>query len=221
MADLANKDRSPSLSLSLLLLSTRLVGPDAPQAWTLARTVHAQENFQLPVKPAGANRLLTKSALWLRGVRLASQFPRPGKRKHGGRHKWRRSTTGHREPEKRRWQGICPSYIVRGYMLEVVGPNSLPHSLATKTSDVESNHLDPRSFFAALLQNRAAPPRYGTQLGHCRKCSSAAWGNAEFCTSRVHWIPYCDYTGSMFCAVYVCPRSATVHKVLYYPYAWC
>ena len=36
------------------------------------------------MKPAGANRPSTTSALWRCGARLAGEFPRPGKGKHGG-----------------------------------------------------------------------------------------------------------------------------------------
>jgi hypothetical protein len=137
-------------------------------------------------------------------------------------------TTGHRVPKKRRWQGTCLSYIVRGYMLEVVGPHSLPipfyQDRQTDRQTVVRCRVEPRPSTLDFLR-RSSPelcsPRYGTQLGgHCRNCSSAAWGNAEFCTSRLHRIPYYDYTGSMSGAVYVCPPSATVHKVLYYPDAW-
>jgi hypothetical protein len=93
-------------------------------------------------------------------------FRVPAKAKHGsattGRSNLR--TTSHRVPEKRRWQSLCLSHIVRGYMLEGVGPHSLPvPSTKTdrQTSDVEStlelsSPLSSRSVQPAMAPNSAA-----------------------------------------------------------------
>jgi hypothetical protein len=118
----------------------------------------------LPVKRAGANRPRTKSAWWRCGARLAGQFPRPGKRKHGGATNGRSySTVQYSWPP---WARETPlarylCYIVRGYMLEVVGAHSLPipfYQDRRQTSDVESN-LDPRpNEFSSPLFSRIVQP---------------------------------------------------------------
>jgi hypothetical protein len=52
-------------------------------------------------------------------------------------------TTGHRVPEKRRWQGRCLSYIVRGYMLEVVRPTFASSPFLPSQTDVR-RRVEPR-----------------------------------------------------------------------------
>jgi hypothetical protein len=175
------------------------------------------------VKPAGANRPSTTSALWRYGARLAGEFPRPGKGKHCGAtlgRSYNGPPCARETPLARSLSQLhCAGLYVRGGAAHIRFQSLSTKSDRRPTSSRTSTH-DPRVFFAALDQKCAA--RYGTQLGgHCRTCPSAAWGNAEFCTSGVQRIPYFDYTGSMSCAVYGCRPCATVHKVLYYPYDWC
>jgi hypothetical protein len=170
----------------------------------------------------------TMSALWRCGARLAGVFPRPGRRKHGGATNGRigRSYNGPpcaQETPLARYlsQLHCAGLYVRGG-----GPALASNPFLSRQTDrqTDSRPMSSRTSTLDLLRRSSlelCSPRYGTQLGgYCRNCSSAAWGNAEFCTSRLHRIPYYDYTGSMSGAVYVCPPSATVHKVLYYPDAW-